>query len=88
MVVHDQEVDMTLVRMLVVVGWSLAVMLVAVPSQAADYPAPVESRWVVRDFRFHTPASEDTLGHGTTGQARFWKQHLADLLQSAPRRTK
>jgi homoserine O-acetyltransferase len=32
------------------------------------------------------PASEDTFGHGTTSQARFWKQHLAELLQSAPRR--
>ena len=31
------------------------------------------------------PASADTSGHGTTGQARFWKHHLADLLQSAPR---
>jgi homoserine O-acetyltransferase len=34
------------------------------------------------------PASEDTAGHGTTGQARFWKQALADLLQTAPRRSK
>jgi homoserine O-acetyltransferase len=34
------------------------------------------------------PASEDTLGHGTTGQARFWKQHLAEVLRSAPRRGK
>ena len=32
------------------------------------------------------PASAETAGHGTTGQAKFWKQHLADLLQSAPRR--
>ncbi len=32
------------------------------------------------------PASDDTPGHGTTAQARFWKQHLAELLQSAPRR--
>jgi homoserine O-acetyltransferase len=32
------------------------------------------------------PASEQTAGHGTTGQARFWKQDLAELLQSAPRR--
>lgn len=31
------------------------------------------------------PASEQTAGHGTTGQAKFWKQALADLLQSAPR---
>ena len=34
------------------------------------------------------PASEDTFGHGTTGQARFWKQHLADLLQTVPRQGK
>jgi homoserine O-acetyltransferase/O-succinyltransferase len=32
------------------------------------------------------PASDQTAGHGTTAQARFWKQHLAELLQSAPRR--
>jgi homoserine O-acetyltransferase/O-succinyltransferase len=34
------------------------------------------------------PGSEQTAGHGTTGQARFWKQHLAELLQSAPRGTR
>ncbi|MNC96996.1 hypothetical protein D3C83_145180 [compost metagenome] len=32
------------------------------------------------------PASNETAGHGTTGQARFWKQALAELLESAPRR--
>ena len=32
------------------------------------------------------PGSEQTAGHGTTGQAKFWKQQLAELLQSAPRR--
>lgn len=32
------------------------------------------------------PASDQTAGHGTTGQARFWKQELAELLQRAPRR--
>ena len=31
------------------------------------------------------PAGADTRGHGTTGMARFWKAHLADLLQKAPR---
>jgi len=30
------------------------------------------------------PASDQTAGHGTTGQARFWKKELADLLQTAP----
>ena len=34
------------------------------------------------------PASENTAGHGTTGQAKNWKQHLAELLQSAPRLNK
>ncbi len=32
------------------------------------------------------PASEQTAGHGTTGQAKFWKKELAELLQAAPRR--
>jgi len=31
------------------------------------------------------PASDQTAGHGTTGQARFWKASLAELLQGAPR---
>jgi homoserine O-acetyltransferase len=34
---------------------------------------------------FLIAASENTAGHGTTGQARFWKSELAALLQSAPR---
>jgi hypothetical protein len=104
--------------------WALALALTAVPSLAADYLAPTEGSWVVRDFRFHTgetlpinsaddernppelglldreikrvkngrvfliPASDQTAGHGTTGQARFWKQQLAELLQSAPRKGK
>ena len=32
------------------------------------------------------PASEQTAGHGTTGQAKFWNQQLADFLKTAPRR--
>jgi homoserine O-acetyltransferase len=31
------------------------------------------------------PASADTRGHGTTGSAKFYRQALADLLQTAPR---
>ena len=31
------------------------------------------------------PGSELTAGHGTTGQAKFWKKELADLLLTAPR---
>jgi homoserine O-acetyltransferase len=34
---------------------------------------------------FLIPASDQTAGHGTTGQARFWKQQLGELLQTAPR---
>lgn len=34
------------------------------------------------------PASDQTAGHGTTFQARFWKQDLAELLQSTPRKAK
>ena len=42
----------------------------------------------VKNGRYYLiPASEDTRGHGTTGMARFWKQQLQDLLQTAPRRT-
>lgn len=33
------------------------------------------------------PASDQSAGHGTTAQARWWKQQLADLLQTAPRRS-
>ena len=32
------------------------------------------------------PASEDTRGHGTTGMAKFWKQQVEELLETAPRR--
>jgi homoserine O-acetyltransferase len=32
------------------------------------------------------PASDHTPGHGTTGQAKWWKKDLAELLQAAPRR--
>jgi len=32
------------------------------------------------------PASEETSGHGTTGQAKWWKNEVDHLLKSAPRR--
>src|SRR5260221_2401043 len=28
--------------------------LLALPNQAADYPAPKEAEWVARNFRFHS----------------------------------
>jgi homoserine O-acetyltransferase len=34
---------------------------------------------------FLIPASEQTAGHGTTGQAKFWKQQLDELLRTTPR---
>jgi homoserine O-acetyltransferase len=39
----------------------------------------------VKNGRLHLiPASEDTRGHGTTGMAKFYKQQLQELLQTAP----
>jgi homoserine O-acetyltransferase len=32
------------------------------------------------------PGGENTAGHGTTAQAKFWAKELAQLLQAAPRR--
>lgn len=32
------------------------------------------------------PASEDTRGHGTTGNARFWAKQLNDFVQTVPKR--
>jgi homoserine O-acetyltransferase/O-succinyltransferase len=37
---------------------------------------------------FLIPASDQTAGHGTTGQAKYWKQQLGELLQTAPRAAK
>ena len=34
------------------------------------------------------PGNDQTAGHGTTAQAKFWKQDLRGLLQSAPHRAK
>lgn len=35
---------------------------------------------------FLIPASEQTSGHGTTGQAKWWKAELAKMLEATPRR--
>jgi homoserine O-acetyltransferase len=41
----------------------------------------------IKDAKIHLiPASAETRGHGTTGMAKFYKQELAELLASAPRR--
>ena len=34
------------------------------------------------------PASDETAGHGTTGRAKWWKHHLAELLRPAPHAAK
>ena len=34
------------------------------------------------------PASGETSGHGTTGNAKFWKRELGELLATAPRRAR
>jgi len=34
------------------------------------------------------PGSEQTRGHGTTGMAKLWKHHLAELLQPATQAAK
>ena len=41
-------------RWLAGVLWCFAFVLTSAPGLAADYPAPKEGSWVVRDFRFHT----------------------------------
>ena len=59
---------------------------------ADDERNPPETGLMKREIRrvkngryYLIPASEQTAGHGTTGQAKFWKQQLAELLQRAPR---
>ena len=34
---------------------------------------------------FLIPGSPDTFGHGTTGNAKFWKSELVELMRTAPR---
>lgn len=59
---------------------------------ADDERNPVELGILEREIKrvkngraFVIPGSEQTLGHGTTGQARFWKQELDAVLKAAPR---
>jgi homoserine O-acetyltransferase len=66
--------------------------LLAVNS-ADDERNPPETGIMEREIKrvkngryFLIPASDRTAGHGTTAQAKFWKEPLAELLQSAPRR--
>ena len=45
---------MKLVDLIIRSTLSLAFALTSVAASGADYPAPKEDDWVVRDFRFHT----------------------------------
>jgi homoserine O-acetyltransferase/O-succinyltransferase len=63
-------------------------------NSADDERNPPETGIMARELKrvksgalYLIPASEDTRGHGTTGMAKFWKQQLGPLLQTAPRRT-
>jgi homoserine O-acetyltransferase len=33
------------------------------------------------------PGSADTFGHGTTGNARFWKERVGEVLRTAPNKS-
>jgi homoserine O-acetyltransferase len=62
-------------------------------NSADDERNPPELGFLDRDIRrvknarvLLIPTSDQTAGHGTTGQARFWKQELAEVLRTAPRR--
>lgn len=46
---------------------------------------PREIRRVKNGHAFIIPASDQTLGHGTTANARFYRQELAEVLRTAPR---
>jgi homoserine O-acetyltransferase/O-succinyltransferase len=61
-------------------------------NSADDERNPPELGVLERDIKrvkngrvYLIPASDQTAGHGTTGQAKFWKKELADLLQTTPR---
>ena len=62
--------------------FSPIVMVSYSPHVLAVHPSvPVKNGRVVL-----IPAGEKTRGHATTGNAALWKEHLAELLQRAPRR--
>jgi homoserine O-acetyltransferase len=49
-----KEINMKLTKGLSLVPCGLLAFLIAFSGWAADYPAPKEGSWTVRDFRFHT----------------------------------
>jgi homoserine O-acetyltransferase len=61
-------------------------------NSADDERNPVELGILDREIKrvknghaYVIPASDQTLGHGTTGNARFWKGELEKVLRTAPR---
>jgi homoserine O-acetyltransferase len=69
----------------------ISATLLAINS-ADDERNPVELGILDREIKrvkngraYVIPASEQTLGHGTTANARFWKQELEQVLKTAPR---
>jgi homoserine O-acetyltransferase/O-succinyltransferase len=61
---------------------------------ADDERNPPETGIMARELKrvkngalYLIPASAETRGHGTTAMAKFWKEQLQELLQTAPRRT-
>ena len=45
---------MTLSRLFLRIACAFGFCLFALSASAADYPAPSQGEWIVRDFRFHT----------------------------------
>jgi homoserine O-acetyltransferase/O-succinyltransferase len=66
---------------------------VLVINSADDERNPPETGILERELKrikgaryYLIPGSDATAGHGTTAQAKFWKDRLAELLLAAPRR--
>jgi homoserine O-acetyltransferase len=60
-------------------------------NSADDERNPPETGLLEREIKrvkngriYLIPASENTRGHGTTGQAKFWKAQLQEFLQATP----
>ncbi|MGH7310598.1 MAG: hypothetical protein ACREK6_18100, partial [Candidatus Rokuibacteriota bacterium] len=65
---------------------SLVIVLTALPGRAADYPAPKEGSWVVRDFRFHTDVAVPMASLPTEMSGRNWmtRRLIIDSIRNDP----
>jgi homoserine O-acetyltransferase len=70
----------------------IVAVLLAINS-ADDERNPPETGIMERELKrvkngrlYLIPASDETRGHGTTGMAKFWKEQVRELLQTAPLR--